>query len=236
MELYLAALGNVEGTIKINDISYKLSASSDPIFVDKKDEIAKITICPKNGKFGDSEDNFLFVYTQVDPRAQNFELSGEFRIHIDEEAEPERQAGYGVFAVDTVSCRQDSCRYRNQISIGRYRMDSPFTTGSGMRVIAGYRNPNAVEFGSVRRIDTNRIAVQTKFDNHIRNNESGRFSLTKTNEGFFGSIKTENTTESFSIPGCDTLMVQDPDHINIGFAAAGKMELIVKNTIFVTVY
>ena len=230
MEIYIAAFGNVSGLVMINGTEFMISGKQQPIYAGSFDDLQEIRICPLNGKFGDSEDNFLFVYTPTDPKTGNFTLSGDFSAHFGNSSFPHRQSGYGLFAVDTAASGREICRYRNQISVGRFRMDSAFDIGAGMRVITGYTNPDAIEFGSVRKIDTTRTADAG--DPGISDGESFRLSLGKTDDGFGGEIISCGKTAALSFPGCDFLTVQDPDRIYMGIAAAGNIDITVEHICF----
>lgn len=229
MEFKLAGFGNIEGKVYLKEKEYILSGVTDQLSIDDLEYNDQIIIAPEGGKFGDSEDNFLFVYTTIDPCAENFELSANFSIKFLPDSFYSRQDGYGIIAVDTVASGKKICRYRNQVSVGRFRMNSPFETGCGMRIISGYSDPGAIEFGNNRLIDTSRTAVEIPFAKQISNKESFFFSLRKTDEGFTAEIRHAGQSETIQFPGCDLLMVQDPEQIHIGFAAAGNMNVVVSN-------
>ncbi len=232
MEIYIAAFGFVGGTVLIDENPFSVNGKKDPISVGTADDFGRILIKPENGKFGDSEDNFIYVYTHIDPAAENFELSGDFRIRMSEGNTPGRQAGYGLLAADTAAGGEQVRRYRNYIAVGRFRMNSAFSTGCGTRVISGYRNADAVEFQAVRKIDTTRTARNIRHDSEITDGESYSFLLRKTDEGFSAEVSASGETEHFFFPGCDFLMQQKPDSICAGFAAAGAFELSVSNIHF----
>ena len=181
------------------------------------------------GKLSDSQDSFLFYYTKIDPRTENFELSARFTV-TEVSDRVGWQAGYGILAADTVASGDRDCRARNMVSVGRHRTDRFDEYSFGLRAVAGYRDPEARENGPARILDASRIFSAGPETHNgsdrapkLRVGESCLLTLRKTDDG----IEAEYAGETLFLKGSDFLAVQEEDAVYIGFAAAGALTVRV---------
>ena len=226
---FFSALGNTAGSVLIDGRQYSHEHNGKPNKL--KNHKGNLIIQSSSGTFGDSLDDFLFYYTEVLPDKQNFELSATFTV---EKTAPylSWQSGYGIFAVDTVVCEHAHCRYRNLLGVGRFRTRSVNEQSSGLRVVSGYQDAGASEVYGKRTLDLSRAASFSGQETTIGREECYRFSLTKANDGFTGRISFHKEEQTFSLPGCDFLMQQDPRKLYVGFAVAGTMTLRISDIQF----
>ncbi len=220
MKLYVKALGNCSGTIRINNQRHLVSRSQESfeIEIDEKDVLQ---IVSETGKLADSEDSFLFLYTKIDPNKENIRLSADFKVISDSSG---WLSGYGLMAVDTIASKEHQCRFRNQLLAGRFKANTFHEISCGLRAIAGYADPEAaVDGGRLRDVSrkTETIAACRSIDH----NEEFCISLSKTDTGFEAIYDQNGKAETLSFPGCDFLTKQDPEHIYLGIAAAGDISL-----------
>ncbi len=229
MEWDVAAIGNSKGNIGIAEEAYILEPGS---------RTGTFHGCPgtvriqsKTGSLGDSEDSFLFCYTRIYPDKENFLLSATCRVKETSEYLG-WQAGYGLFAVDTVISESRHHRYRNILTVGRHRMSKATEHSAGMRVVAGYQKREATEVSGKRKVDLSREAGFSNQKERICSGEQYHFVLEKTDLGFTGRILFDGEEKELSIEGCDFLTKQDSDAIYVGFAAAGDLELEISDIHF----
>ncbi len=223
---YLAALGNISGTVTADGVSYPLDPDGVS-FYELPGQPAELSFMPENGKFGDSEDSFLFCYTRFDPRTENVELSASFLVEKAGESAG-WQAGYGVLAADTAVSVRPVSRFRNHAAAGRFRTEDPYMYGDGLRIVAGYRSPDAVCFDPVRINDFSGLFPDEKHS-YICEGEQRFFRLSKTgNELAVSAGSSVEESREIYFRGCDFILEQDPDAAYVGFAAAGTISVRVK--------
>ena len=221
MEWILTTIGNTQGEAAIDGQSFDLPRNT--VHCLSCSPPASLTLRSDGGKLGDSEDSFLFFGTRIDPHTENFTLRATVDLL---EASGEKsgwQSGFGLAALDTAVSGRISSRYRNQVMVGRFRSDNPRRVDAGMRIVAGYHVPDAVEFGPGRMLDTSRHSTDPVFPDALTEGEHYLLTIAKTDSGFEGSIRVSDTEERFSLNGSDLLTVQDPDGIMAGFAVSGSI-------------
>ncbi|MBQ9249494.1 MAG: right-handed parallel beta-helix repeat-containing protein [Oscillospiraceae bacterium] len=173
----------------------------------------------------------MFCYTEILPETENFEISATFTVKESSER-ISWQSGYGIFVADTVNCDKVYRRYRNLLGVGRFRTRSTVRQSAGMRVVSGYRDADAAEVVGNRILDLSRDAAFPGQAPRIVPGERYYLRLEKTDEGFHGSIRFQDETQTFFLPGCDFLLRQDPHKLYVGFAVAGAMTLEVSEIRF----
>ena len=195
------------------------------------EEIRKgITLEIPAGKFGDSEDHFLFCYREIDPRRENFVLSARFTVL--ETGNGNWQSGYGIMAVDTVSVEKFLSVWRNHLLVGRCRTRNAGRIDCGMRIAAGHKSQMGLPEPGRRVLDLSRALLPFREGDHIREGESIVLELEKTDQGFIGRVFREGEQGEVFLPGCDFLCEQDLGKIYVGFAAAGGLKVRVEQARF----
>jgi glycosyltransferase involved in cell wall biosynthesis len=225
MKWHITSLGNANGSIIINERKYTLPSGDESLCFKDVRQNDSLSLTCENGKFSDTEDSFIFLYTEIDPEKNNIELSADVSVRESTDL-CSRQSGYGIMAADTVHNTGRYARYRNQIMIGRVRLMESRNIGCGVRIVSGYRNSDGSD--GVRLLDASRQLLSGCSDS-IQIGESYCFSLRKENEGFFScAIHGDSAADSF-FPGSDFLTRQDKEHIYIGFAVARGLSVDIRN-------
>ena len=229
----MRAAGNSAGTVIIAGSRYSLRSTEAACDVPGVQLPDTIEIVGDRGKLADSEDSFLFVYCEIDPRAQNIELSASFEV-LEGGAHPGRQTGFGIMAADTAfsgdaGISGELCRHRNHLLLGRFRTLEGRNHGYGLRAVGGYTDPCAAEYEPVRRLDPSRTFTMQELVDEIRSGDRCRLTLCKTDEGFTATLQKGSDQETLFFPGCDFLLEQDKEKIAVGFAAAGSLNLRISD-------
>lgn len=222
----VAALGNAAGTITVGNRIIELAPGKPAVQLQERELESGIVFRSAKGKFADSEDSFLFCYTEIDPFSEEFCLSAAVTV-TGTEMLPDFQTGYGIAIADTVQSRGTFSRHRNHVAAGRFRTAGGFQHGKGVRVITGYTDSAACEqYGRIA--DTSgQFAAQKKTDD-IATGDTDFFSIRKNSEGFSCSCDGEEITVS----GHDYLMRQNDKKLFAGFAVAGKVEVSFRKIAF----
>lgn len=92
-------------------LSAHAGVSSGGELTENEDGSLEFDMRGNNGKIADSEDGFLYYYTEIDPDTENFTLSATFT--VDDASGKDNQSGFGVTAVDTFVPNDRSARYFN---------------------------------------------------------------------------------------------------------------------------
>lgn len=218
----VVALGNAAGTITIGNRIIELTPGKTAIRLQERDLVSGVIFRSVRGKFADSEDSFLFCYTEVDPFSEEFCLSAVAMV-TDTGMLPDFQTGYGIAVVDTVQSKGTFSRHRNNVAIGRFRTLGGLQHGKGVRVISGYTDSEACDqYGRIA--DTSRQFVTQKQNDDIEVGDTNAFRIRKNSNGFSCS----DDGEEISVIGHDFLMRQNENKIFVGFAVAGKVEVSFK--------
>jgi len=106
-----------------------------------------VTLAAVDGKIAESEDGFLYYYTEVDASTENFTLTATF--HVDEASAVDNQGGYGIIAVDSFEPGSKNHRYFNSAASAFARQTDPVTGAfhygtPGGRFVSGYTEPSDV--------------------------------------------------------------------------------------------
>lgn len=215
MNWIIKAIGNAEGYALVdgNRISIKPGKTTEI-------PLKNIELHASTGKCSDSEDSFLFFYCSINPNEENFSLKASIQAIRDEE-EPDYQTAYGIAAVDTVFSDSIQCRHRNHLMVGCFGK----THNTGVRVIGGYQDDQAINDASSRITDQNRFfSVE---ENGLFDIERS-ISLEKTDEGFVSCLNGEK----IGFSGSDFLVQQDPDELYVGFLVARKIGIRISDIQF----
>ena len=184
------------------------------------------------GKLADSQDSFRFSYLEVDPRIENFSISATFE--VEDISEADFQSGYGIMVVDTVENPSKKSRYRNHLLVGRFRAADGRNFACGVRVVGGYTNHKALQQDGHRKLDPSRLFPSQDQDDIIKDGDTKRLKLVKTDSGFKASMFVGSIVETIDFPGHDFLLKQDRKKIYVGFAVAGDIVIKVSDVHFET--
>ncbi|MDO5139080.1 MAG: right-handed parallel beta-helix repeat-containing protein, partial [Oscillospiraceae bacterium] len=233
MEFILTSLGNAKGEVSVEGNVNKtidLRPEKEQLHILETDlsDLIGLSFSSEQGKLADSEDSLLFFGIKVDPSSENFRVSGTFCLKQAEHISS-RLSGFGVFAIDTLSSENNGCRYRNMISAGVHRSVRFNEYTRGIRIVSGYKDPEAETGGSVRALDASRECVGIPNPTDLLSGATLHIELRKTNNGFDASLSSNGRTERLSFPGCDFLMQQDETAIYAGFGVAGGVHITVSD-------
>ena len=219
MEWNLKAIGNVTGNAFIagDETDVKPGVASHV-------ECDAVALMARDGKFGDSEDSFVYLFRTVDPNEENFSLHATVRAS-ETEGGADQQSGFGILIADTDVSESKASRHRNSLLVGCFGKKRSF----GARIVAGYTDPQACESGAMRSVDSRRT-----FDGvphcEFSSEETVHMSVEKTDEG----LRVAVGEETLFIPGCDFLATQDARKLCVGFAVARRVQMDVSDIAFET--
>ncbi|MDO5293709.1 MAG: fibronectin type III domain-containing protein [bacterium] len=209
-----------------------------------------ITMNNTSGKIAESEDQFSYYYTEIDPKAENFELTATFT--VDSSSSKDNQSGFGIMAVDTLDTVNDA-RYMNSVGsmVTRFTVDAvnkQYLYGiPGLRTITGYTEAPTDSQAGKRVMDATKNfdpdfnidkVKDTSNPNQPRffDGEEYTFTLKRCNGGYVAKFKDENGKEYDEIISYDeTLLAQDSDKLYVGFVVGRKITATVSNISFTTV-
>jgi len=183
-------------------------------------------------KLADSQDSFRFTYLEVDPRKESFSISATFE--VEDVSKADFQSGYGIMVVDTVENPSNKARYRNHMLVGRFRAADGRNFAYGVRVVGGYTNHKALHQNGHRKLDPSRLFPSQDQDDIIKDGDTIRLKLEKTDSGFKASLFVGSIVETIDFPGHDFLLKQDRKKIYVGFAVAGDIKIKVSDVHFET--
>lgn len=207
-----------------------------------------VVISSTGGKIADSEDGFMFYYTELGAD-ENFVMEATFEVTgVNVGGTMSNQTGFGIMAIDTIAgANESNGRYFNSagVTFAKFKKinkdsgsSASFDNIAGLRVVNGYTNPKANE-GEKTRVLNN---TDTGFEYPVSNSatktyEIGdryHFVLRRSNTGYHGTLVKENGTEIekiFYYPEgdnyTDPLLVQDMRHIYVGLMASRYIEVTV---------
>ena len=214
-------MGNAQGIVSILDERLEVLPSREGLEVGELPRAA--TIEAQSGKFSDSEDSFLFLYSKLDPSTTNFKVTATLRASGIGDG-GDYQSGYGIVIADTDASDDIWCRHRNYAMAGCFGRSRTL----GVQVVAGYTSPQAKDFDVMRTLDQSRT-----FDlvgSQPLAGEAITLTFAKDDEGLVATCGGE----SLRVPGCDFLTRQDESSVCVGFAAARNVRLEVEDWTFET--
>ncbi len=204
------------------------------------------------GKLADSEDGFLYYYTEIDPVKENFTLKATF--HVDESENKDNQSGFGIMAVDTLIEGNSAARYFNSAGsmVRKYTKTvdgniSSLYGAPGGYFITGYTGSATTSSASRKTIDTAPFDWNYKADYTTPTNanppkfddgEDYTLVLKKDNTGFHASmvnaVTGENLYDEVVCYEPELLLKQDKTKYYVGVCAARKIKITVSNMEFTT--
>lgn len=222
----------------------------------KENGDGSVTISNGSGKIAESEDQFTYYYTEIDPTTENFTLSGTFTVTSTSNASgsKDNQSGFGIMAVDTLVTETDS-KYMNSVGamVARYTdSDGNMHYGiPGMRVIKGYTGGTTINNleGTRERLDTTAFDWNWNMQKALINNpdtplkerrfyddEVYKFTLRRSNTGYHASFEAEDGTVYEEIISYgENLLSQDSDRLYVGFAVGRKIVVTVSDIKLTTI-
>jgi hypothetical protein len=200
------------------------------------------TISKKGGKLNASDpyDGITYYYTKIDPKTENFELTGTFTIDYINPS-PDGQEGFGIIIRDSVGKDGDAsgAYYTNSAtaiaSKVQYTNDDGETKsikdGIGYRFYSGVTS--TTETPKTGQVTVNSGAFDTK--TQIKQGDSYTFTVKMDNTGYRVIYKDSQGNENVqTLYGRDELLVIDKENVYVGFAAARGCNVTVKDIKFTT--
>ncbi|WP_156762172.1 right-handed parallel beta-helix repeat-containing protein [Microbacterium karelineae] len=193
-------------------------------------------------KLASSEDGFQYFFTEIDPEAENFTLTGTFR--VDDAAAKDGQSGFGVIAVDDLVAGSSRDRYFNSAGalITRYGEGTGATINGapGGRFVRGYTG--ATDDATAGARDTSGSAVFDP-DHRAELGTSSRFetgdeyelTLRRSNTGFHAIWHRDGDDAEVIAYEPEMLLQQDGEALYVGFAVARKIAVTVTDWSFHTI-
>lgn len=208
----------------------------------------KVTITATGGKIADSEDGFVFYYTELGAD-DNFVMEATFEVTgVNVSGTMSNQTGFGLIAIDTIAgAGSSNGRYFNSAAaaLAKYKKmnvetgsASSFDNLAGLRVVTGYTDFNANVSSSARVISNTDTAFEYPESNSATHSytvgDTYHFKLRRSNTGYHGILVKDDGTEIekiFYYPAgddyTDPLLVQDAEHIYVGLMASRYIEVEV---------
>ncbi|MDO5519941.1 MAG: fibronectin type III domain-containing protein [bacterium] len=209
-----------------------------------------ITMNNTSGKIAESEDQFSYYYTEIDPKEENFTLTATFR--VDNSASKDNQSGFGIMAVDTLDTVNDA-RYMNSVAsmVTRFTVDpvnKEYLYGiPGLRTITGYTEAPTDSQAGKRVMDATKNfdpnfnldkanAAGTPNAPRFFDGEEYTFTLQRCNGGYLAQFEDQNGEKYDNLISYDeTLLTQDADKLYVGFVVGRKITATVTDYTFTTV-
>lgn len=231
-------------------LSAKVGSGASGYITENEDGSITLAAIPvgdfSGGKLADSEDGFLYYYTEVNPETENFTLTATF--HVDDSASKDNQSGFGVMAIDTFEEGNSAARYFNSAGsvIRKYKVEGTkqSTTGiPGGYFVTGYKDKPTSSVGPRELIDTAPFDWKFNADKipsgpRFTDGEEYTLTLRKSNTGFHASMidpRTGEKTEEVICYEPDLLLQQDKDKYYVGMAVSRKITVTVKDINFTTI-
>ena len=200
------------------------------------------SINKKGGKFNASDpyDGITYYYTKIDPKKENFELSGTFTIDYLNPS-PDGQEGFGIVIRDSIGKDGDNtCAYYTNSATAiaskvQYTNEDgavkSIKDGIGYRFYSGVTS--TTETPKTGQVVMNSGAFDTKLQ--IKKGESYTFKVKMDNTGYRVIYKDASGNETVkTLYGRNELLVIDKDYVYVGFAAARGCNVTVKDIKFTT--
>lgn len=200
-----------------------------------------------DGKIAESEDGFVYHYTEIDPATENFTLTATF--HVDDASAVDNQSGYGVIALDTFVPGSKGARYINSAAAAFARQTDPgtgqFRYGTaGGRFVSGYteapdvastarsvRDSAAFDWGFRSDLVTEQNANPPK----ILTGDTFTLTLRRSNTGFHAWLGDEVDRQVIAYDPA-MLLQQTDDAMTVGVFAGRKIQVTVTDLSLTTVH
>ncbi|RPF27069.1 fibronectin type III domain-containing protein [Georgenia muralis] len=232
-------------------LSAHAGISSNGELIENADGSLTFSLLDNNGKIADSEDGFMYYYTEIDPATENFTLSATFTVN--DASLKDNQSGFGIVAVDTFEPNNRAARYFNNAGVmsAKYTRD---VDGSlevaygtpGGKFVDGYTDAPTVasadrDMSRSQPFDWDFRAGYTEGSNtnppRFTEGDVYEYTLRKSNTGFH-AIWTDQDGEVHEIIDYepDLLLQQDPDKYYVGIFAARKIVVTASDIEFTTIH
>ena len=196
----------------------------------------------KGGKLNASDpyDGISYYYTKIDPKKENFEISGTFTIDYLNPT-PDGQEGFAIIVRDSVGENgvNSSAFYTNSATFiaskVQYTNEDGATKsikdGIGYRFFSGVTS--TTETPKTGQVVMSSGAFDTKLQ--IKKGDSYTFRVKMDNTGYRVIYKDADGNENIqTLYGKDELLKIDKDNVYVGFAAARGCNVTVKDITFTT--
>ena len=235
-------------------LSAHAGISSNGELIENADGSLTFSLLDNNGKIADSEDGFMYYYTEIDPAAENFTLSATFT--VDDASLKDNQSGFGIMAVDTFEPNDRSARYFNNAGVmtAKYTRDLDDSVDvrygtPGGRFVDGYTDGPTVsspdrDMTRSQPFDWDYRAGTTEGSNanppRFTDGDVYEYTLRKSNTGLHAiwTDKTDKDGETHEIIDYqpDMLLQQDPEKFYVGIVASRKIVVTASNISFTTIH
>ncbi len=205
-----------------------------------KNDDGSIRINEPGGKIADSEDSMSLYYTVLDAKSENFTLTATFTVtggEFNNGTYGDNQTGFGIIALDTIAQedQQFDARYFNSASacVAKFTDKELGKTGyriPGGKLVTGYTDPTGTTGAddNNRRNMNNKNAFDWDMDQNLTDGRQYTLTLRKSNTGYH-AILNNDTENQIIFWGPEKLMVQDEDHIYLGFFAGRKIQVDISD-------
>lgn len=203
-----------------------------------------------NGKIADSEDGFLYYYTEIDPETENFTLTATFT--VDDASGKDNQSGFGVIAVDDFIPGNPTARYFNSAGAmaAKYTQTIDGTSESrygtpGGKFVTGYTGPPTAssadrDMSASQAFDWDYKADYTEGPNlnppKFTTGEVYEFSLRASNTGFHALTTLDGQEHEVIHYDPDLLLQQSGDSYYVGIFATRGITVSVTDIEFTTIH
>ncbi|MFP5314033.1 MAG: fibronectin type III domain-containing protein [Actinomycetes bacterium] len=232
-------------------LSAHAGISSNGELIENADDSLTFSLLENNGKIADSEDGFMYYYTEIDPATENFTLSATFT--VDDSSMKDNQSGFGIMAVDTFEPNNRAARYFNSAGVmsAKYTrdldgsLDVRYGTPGG-KFVDGYTDAPTVssperDMTRSQPFDWEYRAGLTEGSNtnppRFTDGDVYEYTLRKSNTGFHASW-TDQDGETYEVIDYkpDLLLQQDAEKYYVGIFAARKIVVTASNISFTTIH
>ncbi|MFA9431754.1 right-handed parallel beta-helix repeat-containing protein [Egicoccus sp. AB-alg2] len=231
-------------------LTAQAGVSSHGELVEHEDGSLTFDLIGNNGKIADSEDGFLWRYTEVDPTTENFTLSATFT--VDDASGKDNQSGFGIIAIDTFVPNDRDARYFNSAGVmtAKYQrvIDGNLVFRYGMpggKWVDGYTDGPTVSTPSrdltrSQPFDWDYRAGMTEGTNtnppRFVDGDVYEYTLRKSNTGFHAIWTVDGETHEIIEYEPDLLLQQDPDKFYVGVFAARNIVVTASDIQFSTIH
>ena len=211
-----------------------------------KNDDGTLRINEPGGKIADSEDAMSLYYTVLDAKSENFTLTATFTVtggEFNNGTYGDNQTGFGVIAMDTIPETDQAfdARYFNSASacVAKFVNKDLGKTGyriAGGKLVTGYTDPTGTtgaDENNIRNMD-NKNAFDWDMDPNLTEGRQYTLTLRKSNTGYH-AILNNDTENQIIFWGPEKLMVQDGDHIYVGFFAGRKIQVDISDIEFTVI-
>ena len=196
------------------------------------------TIDAKGGKFTTFHDGISYYYTEVNPKTENFVLTGTFQLDYINTT-PDGQEGFGIVAMDSLGEYGVSSvnHYTNSASIIATKFEATIDGTKytckdtiGARFVSGITKEVLASGDSAIATSAKNVSKAFSYDKKdlVKAGEKYTLTLVKDNTGFRAYVNNDKSNE-FIMYDANKLLELDSDKIYVGFAAARGCNVTVSD-------